>query len=454
MDIPTSFAIQIGIAIIFGLALFMMVFVLSEKHIVGILVILLPFQFVDSGYGSLNMALTYMAAFGMLLRGKVRMTPLLGVVILIAFAYLLSLSQAPRGTYRDHGFYLITVFSGFALFYLVYNYFRQSNDLQYFIKLLLIMNFLVAGYSVLLIFVGTERVVFFGIDELSLATNRAKANSHQRLQGTFGSAGVNASFFALQILIMAYVLLNEQRKFNKFLIVAMIGINFGLMVGTGSRGSFLSLVGGSILFAWLFRRQIGVTRIIKSVAIIVPLFIAMSFVMINYTSYGSLFTRLADTEIDDSGIPETRSLVVALTLEKIPEAMVLGHGPRLKLMDETRYVPGYKPLGGYPHNLVLYLLYTVGFMGLFAWSVWFFVLSKRLYQSRRHRTGDWYLDNLPTMGVLIVVVFLVDQIKIEFLRANLGDIQHYYFFLWGALIAFADNKRQKLNALKVSRVDS
>ena len=51
---------------------------------------------------------------------------------------------------------------------------------------------------------------------------------------------------------------------------------------------------------------------------------------------------------------------------------------------------------------------------------------------------DHFLNGLPKLGIIILTVFLIDQIKLEFLRVKLADYQHYIFMLFGAFTAYAD----------------
>jgi len=44
---------------------------------------------------------------------------------------------------------------------------------------------------------------------------------------------------------------------------------------------------------------------------------------------------------------------------------------------------------------------------------------------------------LPTLGMIIFAIFLIDQLKVEFLRLGLLDYQHYLAVLFGMFIALA-----------------
>jgi O-antigen ligase len=150
-----------------------------------------------------------------------------------------------------------------------------------------------------------------------------------------------------------------------------------------------------------------------------------------------MYERLGRTELEE-GMPDTRAkswlTIAALATEK----PLLGHGPRLRLDgDEARSYPGTRALP-YPHNLYLFLLYTVGAIGLIAY-LWFFAwLIVRFKAGIRQSSGDSLVDGFAKLGILLMIVFLVDQIKVEFLRIGFIDYWHYAFSLFAIFLGFAD----------------
>lgn len=435
MDLATGHALQLGIAVIFGLIFFAASYALSERVMLGILIVLIPFQLITSRYGTMNMVLVYLVAAAFILKGRLKFFPLLGSTAFIILVYVISISLTLPATYQDHVFYLITIGSNFVLFYLVYNYFRQSKDLRYAFNLVLIMNFLVVCYGLIQLTVGFNQFSFFGIGELAFSAN---LEEKQRLIGAFSGAGVNGEYFAILILFIGYMASFETRIRIKIVLLALMALNFGLLVATGSRGSFLSLVGGGLIFLWAFRKQLGVVAVAKIVVVASVLFTCAALIIVNYTNFNVLFDRLSDTEIGDSGVPDTREKAFELTIERIPEALLVGHGPRMVLIDEyVRRIKGYQPLGGYPHNLYLFLLYTLGMLGLLAYLILFLRLMLWWKRAARCSVEDSMLSGVPKLALVLMVVFLVDQLKIEFLRAQFADMQHVMFTLWAIFLAFS-----------------
>lgn len=158
--------------------------------------------------------------------------------------------------------------------------------------------------------------------------------------------------------------------------------------------------------------------------------------MINYSHYNVMYDRLLGTKMD--GItPDTRGGAHGwpLVVEKILEKPVLGHGPQLlrKIDYPTSkiWLEGSE-FGGFPHNLYLYILYTLGVIGFLAYSFlgmrYITILSKLKMNLDKN---DKFLSGLPKLGIIVFAIFLFDQMKVEFLRPSLLDYQHYLSVLFG-----------------------
>ncbi len=70
LDFTTSQFIQIIIALFIGTGIFLAGYFFSEKYTVAALILIIPFQFIDSNYGSVNMVLTYLLGISLLVKGK------------------------------------------------------------------------------------------------------------------------------------------------------------------------------------------------------------------------------------------------------------------------------------------------------------------------------------------------------------------------------------------------
>ena len=160
--------------------------------------------------------------------------------------------------------------------------------------------------------------------------------------------------------------------------------------------------------------------------------------VINFTRYDVLFTRLAETEIEE-GVPDTRQVVWPAAWRAIKERPILGHGPRLRFIgDETGKYHDFHTYIPFPHNLYLFLLFTVGIVGTLAFLNFLITPLLRCWQIMRQQDIDQDLRNLARIGVIIMIAILFDQLKVEFIRISLTDYWHFIFALIGVLIAVCD----------------
>jgi O-antigen ligase len=153
-----------------------------------------------------------------------------------------------------------------------------------------------------------------------------------------------------------------------------------------------------------------------------------------------MYERLESTELE-GGIPDTRADTWDTAWSHIVDKPLLGHGPRLRLDgDEGRPYPG-TPRISFPHNLYLFLLYTVGLAGLIAYLSFFMWLLNRYRQGVKRSGSDPFMQGFIKLGTLFMIVFLIDQIKIEFLRFQTVDYWHVIFSIFAIWLAFSDMAR-------------
>ena len=120
--------------------------------------------------------------------------------------------------------------------------------------------------------------------------------------------------------------------------------------------------------------------------------------MNKYTQYNVLYERLEKTKVEGI-VPDTRT-VWRKGSEKIIEKPILGHGPYLvKREDISRFdYTTQNELGRYPHNLYLFLLYTIGIIGFMAYAnlgINYSVMMVKL--SKKVDKHDRFVSGLPNL---------------------------------------------------------
>jgi hypothetical protein len=433
MDFGSSQFLQLVTAIVLGTGFLFAAFVMSEKTLMWILLVFIPFQPISSRYGNINEFLVLAVAGMYFFRGRLKLLPLSTAVGLIMFAYVLSITQALPGTLIDHWIYVLAVFSNFALLWLVYNFIRREGDWQTILKILAVINVLILAYCAIQVSFGVERFTFLQSAELAFnAADVGMIGNTQRLTGPFDGTALIADYLAIQILIWGYFLIHVKEKRPRILVSVLIALNCGFLIATGNRGGIVALAVGSLCYLFLFRKELGLRRFVTISASAVLLFVAVSPFVIQYTEFNVLFERLANTEFERGFIPDSRAGWVHIW-DQVIEKPFAGHGPRLGIF-------GYQQMP-YPHNLFMFLFYTLGTVGFAAYTYFFWKIWRRFSQARRYRIRDKFLSGTPRLGMLILVVFVVSEMRIEFMRFFTHDFQQYIYMLLGMFLAFSDMVR-------------
>ncbi|MEO0421326.1 MAG: O-antigen ligase family protein [Pseudomonadota bacterium] len=437
MDLINEHGIQLAFGLLGALSVFVASYALPERYPIALLVLMLPFQLIASRYGTLNVGMVYLTFAAFLFQGRLREVPYLLPTSLVVLAYLLSVATSIPSTYGQQVIYLFNVFSGFAFFYLLFNHFRRFPDPQFVLKLLIGLDVAVLLFFAVQITLGFDAVNVFGVSEWSVGRN---LEDKGRLLGPFGPAGPNAGFLVLQCLILGYALMRLPGLTTRALLVALLFANVAMLIATGSRGGFLALIFGAAMFLIVFRRTLGAARVITAFAAGAVSVVIAGLIIVTYTPFDTLFTRLAGTEFQGL-VPDSRSGWFEV-IERIPDALTFGHGPRIVLEYMTpRFLR--EVYIGYPHNLYLFLLYSLGLVGFIAWMAWFATAGLHWLRASRWERAQDMASEFPRLGVVVLLTFLFDSMKIEFLRFQVVDYQHYVFTLLAIFSAFSVHSLQR-----------
>ncbi|MBP7609771.1 MAG: O-antigen ligase family protein [Steroidobacteraceae bacterium] len=407
---------------------------------IGTVLLLIPFQTVDTRYATSSVLVAYALAAVLLLNGglRVRMLPSLGIV---ALAYLVSLSQADRELMSLHVIFIFQFFSCLVVFLLAYNFARVIESERSVVDLLLAMNVLAIIYCLLQVLAGSnETFMPFGID--ALAFNKNRLGSDARLVGPFDNPGSTAGYFTIMILVCAVELMFA-RGWRKTLVQALVLANLVGLVATGNRAGLLVLVAMFPVLLFVFRQQLGVRRASQYLASGVLIFALASAAAINYTGFARMFERMEQVTETENGVPTTRAVTWPIAIEKIKEHPFVGEGPFF-IDPATAEGLGWPPskMTPYPHSLYLYLLRTVGVAGLLA-VLWFFI---EVWRIGRRSLANGRLAEYPAalvrLGLIIIPAFLLAQVTLEFNRPATIDYAQFIFALMGLIVGLSDRVGQ------------
>jgi O-antigen ligase len=440
MYLESAQLIQFAVAILAAVLIFVGAYAAPLRISVAILLVLIPFQPVATSYGSANVIMTYVLFGALLIRGRLRYAPMLGRFLAVLFAYLLSMSQIPRSVYVLHGVEIIALLSGFLVFFLSYNLSRESESADYLVNVLVIANVLAILYCLIQLTVGSgESIRLFGSRDFALNQNRGDGDA--RLVGPFSEAGLTAAYFMSMTLVLVYKAVNAVGRTRVvFAVVAVV--NVAMIIATANRGSFLVLIAGLLWFLYAFRSQLGFSRIVRVLTVSVIVIFGSASIVATYTDFGQMFDRLAKTTETEDGIPTTRAALWPVAWENIKEKPILGHGPRIVQQKELRYrnVPDEQLVAPFSHSLYLHLLVTVGVIGTLCMLFLLFGMVWRVYASvRQGEFTNEYEKGWAKVGIIVLSCFLVDELKIEFLRYTTVDYAHFVFLLFGLFLGRADD---------------
>jgi O-antigen ligase len=333
---------------------------------------MIPFQVIDTRYGSSSILVAYALAAIFMLTGslRLRMLPALGLIVL---GYTMSLAMQDRDDLVLNLIAMAQFFSTLAVFLLAYNFARLVQSPRSVMDVLLWINVLVLGYCALQLTVGPgEKFTPFGIEAFAFNANRTPDDP--RLIGAFGNPGSTAGYLTLATLICAVAYMFSEGR-RKLLIAILVAANMMCMVATGNRTGILTLVAIFPAFLFVFRRELGPKRITTFSLGGIAAFVLAAAIAINFTDFDVMFTRMERVTETKEGMPSTRSQTWPAAIAKIKERPWFGYGPyypsaealaksgalNVEFEDLSTIVTAYDP---YPHSLYLYLLRTVGIVGL------------------------------------------------------------------------------------------
>lgn len=442
----SSAAWQLAFGLIAVLIIFALVTGTRRTIAIGTLLILIPFQFVDTKYASSSVLIAYALAGVLIAEGalKVRMLP---AIALVALAYLISLAQADREQLSMNLIAVFQFFSCFFVFLLSYNFAKLVRRERTVSDVLIVMNCAIVIYCALQLIAGPgESFSPFGIQAFEFNSNRDPDDP--RLIGPFGNPGTTAGYFTLMVLVCAVDLVFA-RGLRTLMIMMLAGLNVLGLVATGNRTGFLVLLALFPVFLFVFRRELGSVRVTQFVIGGMVVVILASVIAVAFTDFGRLFTRLGNVTETEAGVPTTRSETWPIAMEKIRKNPWLGEGPYFMTAEDAEMLgeirAEFEELGDletrfdpYPHSLYLYLLRTVGIVGLAA-VLWFFLRAWHvLLRALRRDAMNAYAQAIVKLGLLFIPAFLVAQITLEFNRPTTMDYAQFVFALVGLLIGTSE----------------
>lgn len=417
---------QLSVLLFALIVTFFSIVILEKRTVATVILLLIPFQLVENRFGTSSIALAYFAAAALYIRGwKIIPFPLpiLSVICAFVISFIFSVNKIDMLNL----FYIINFFSGFAILYIFYNLASIYGE-DKIEKQLIVLNALVLVYCALQMLAGPGNSYKpFGLEFFEFHTSRG--GNDPRLVGPFGSPGATATFLLLMSLICLRAL-HRNPQVSSGLAIIVLALNLATLSLTGNRSGLILAVFGALCYFGLVARDLLPQIRIAGVAAI----LVMASGLVSFISVSSSFNTIADrmeklTETSD-GLPETRARVWTEAWEKIKNRPWTGDGPYLLYQEQAEQLGLLRTrYDNFPHSLYLYLLRTVGVIGLIAF-IYFFASIFLVKAKSLDSLGPCEFSRSRFLK-LLTVVFLINQVFLEFMRISFMDLVQFVFLIFG-----------------------
>jgi len=227
-------------------------------------------------------------------------------------------------------------------------------------------------------------------------------------------------FCAINTPLALFLLVRAESLLLRTVYGGLILLLMFVMFTTVTRGGIVALGVGILYLLWLVRRRLTMIGLTITAGVTAAIVIVMNWLVANFTHTGDLFERLTGSTVT-GGVPDSRALVWPAAWKRIFEHPFLGHGPVFTGLSGNQ-------IYHWPHSLFLFVANNVGFIGVavFLWLLWtLFRITRPTTDDLRHPD---FLRSFMIIARVQMVVFLVDEIKVEYLRNEIYPFQVWVMF--------------------------
>jgi hypothetical protein len=262
-----------------------------------------------------------------------------------------------------------------------------------------------------------------------------------RMGGPYHDYELSAEFFTLNAFLIFYMYLRTKNAVMRGVYLAFLLLDIFMMFTTITRGAFFSLIVGTAYLMFLSRKDINFVRFAYIAVGLSVLLVVMEFVVANYTTSGSMFERVVATTFEKGLVPKNRGRVWYEAFDRGMRFPLFGGGAGWDFRKGLS-------VGDWPHNLYLFYFNITGLFGLLAFLFFMYRIVKTTISGvKTSLLTSSFPEGLMKIMHVIIVIFLFDQIKIEYLR---NSIYTYYIFFLFALVISTYNIMQKQKRKRAS----
>ena len=242
-----------------------------------------------------------------------------------------------------------------------------------------------------------------------------------RVGSAFHDFELLSEYAALNAMLLLFLFLRAESAGRRTLFGALLGLDVFVLFATVTKGGTISLGAGTLYLLWLVRRRVNFVTLVSVVAVLVGAFFGMNFYVANFTHSGNLMMRFEDSSQFIGLMPQSRAQTWTGAWDRVFEHPLLGHGPYYSARTGAH-------IWYWPHNLYLFVANNVGFIGfaIFLWLLWtLWRVSRPVTDDLRHAS---YVQSFTIIARVQLVVFLIDQTKVEFMRNPVYEFQVWLMF--------------------------
>ena len=388
----------------------------------GIMAIALPFPHTTI-FGNTNLAFILLMIVTWLLRVTMRQnapphrSPIDAPLISLFISYVASFYNVTAGNLGVSLGCFEMMMATWLMFYLVASIPQTQRDFHRLLGFQAVSVLLVCLTAVFeMTFPGRPLIPGW----IELGSKMALDANNVRVGSAFHDYELLCEYCAISAPLILFLFLRTNSILLRTAYGGLLVLVVFVLFSTVTRGGAISLAVGLLYLTWLVRRRLSMVAVTITAGATAAGLIGMNWFVVTFTHTGNLFERMAGSKFKGL-LPDTRAVTWPEAWDRIFEHPFLGHGPNYAVFVGTR---AYY----FPHSLYLYVANNVGFIGfaIFAWLLWI------MFRTTRPTTDDLrHADFVRSYMVIArtqMVVFLVDEIKIEYLRNDVYAFQIWMMF--------------------------
>lgn len=412
-----------------GLFLLLILWKFSTLAALWALLIMYPFPFSIS-LGTSNEIFLIIIALVVLLRRstgvykvtfdrKIRLP-----LILIFISYIISFKNVPPELFRLAMINTFKFFSAAIFMIFIINFVDDEEKLKKTINILIISAALIITFTIFeLLFPGKVLIPNW----LYSHHSSKLVMKGFRMGGPFQDYELAAEFFTLSAFIIFFMFIRSRRMLFRALYGVFLLVDLFMMFTTITRGAIFSLIAGTVYLMFLSRKDLNIVRISYIVGALVIILVVMEGLVAKYTTSGSLFDRVIATTFEKGVIPDSRAGAWEPAFKRGMENPLFGQGAGWDFRSGLSR-------GMWPHCLYIFYFTITGLFGLSAFLYFMIrIIKATLIGVKASIVSSPFPEALMKIMHVMVIVFLFDQIKIEYLRND--KYTYFIWFMFGLIIA-------------------